>query len=87
MTRWSWPAWDDLVRSLARYPTAVLTVNDATGYPFSVRCVPEPDPARQVLKVTMPRIWTPRRVRPGSCANPKFQPDPSVDEHGPIVSF
>jgi len=46
--------WDDLVRSLAKYPTAVLTVTDAAGYPFSLRCVPEPDPARQVLKVTLP---------------------------------
>jgi hypothetical protein len=46
--------WDDLVAGLRKYPTAVLTVTDAAGYPFSIRCVPEPDPDRQVLKVTLP---------------------------------
>jgi hypothetical protein len=46
--------WDDLVRNLGKYPTAVLTVTDAAGYPFSIRCVPEPDPARQILKVDLP---------------------------------
>lgn len=46
--------WDDLVRNLARYPTAVVTVHDATGYPFSIRCTPRPDPARHVLQVDLP---------------------------------
>lgn len=46
--------WDDLVRSLGDYPTAVLTAIDATGYPFSIRLVPQPDPARQVLAVLLP---------------------------------
>ena len=46
--------WDDLVRNLSKYPTAVLTVTDAAGYPFSIRCVPEPDPDRQVLRVNLP---------------------------------
>jgi hypothetical protein len=46
--------WDDLVRNLEHYPTAVLTVSDAGGYPFSIRCVPKPDSARQVLEVRIP---------------------------------
>lgn len=46
--------WDDLVRSLARYPTVVLTVLDGAGYPFSIRCVPRPDPAGRVFAVDVP---------------------------------
>jgi hypothetical protein len=46
--------WDDLVRNLAKYPSAVLTVHDSAGYPFSIRCVPRPDAARQVLHVDLP---------------------------------
>ena len=46
--------WDDLVRDLGTYPSAVLTVTDAAGHPYSIRCTPEPDPARQVLRVTVP---------------------------------
>jgi hypothetical protein len=46
--------WDDLVRNLGKYPTAVLTVTDAAAYPFSIRCVPEPDPDGQVLRVNLP---------------------------------
>ena len=55
--------WDDLLRNLGRYPTAVLTVRDAAGYPFSLRCVPRPDAARQVLEVDVP---TYARARPGA---------------------
>jgi hypothetical protein len=46
--------WDDLMRHLRKYPTAVLTVMDVDGYPFSIRCVPETDEARQVLRVGLP---------------------------------
>ncbi len=46
--------WADLVRHLARYPSAVLTGLDADGYPFSLRCVPEPDAAQQALRVVLP---------------------------------
>ena len=46
--------WDDLVRNLAKYPSAVLTVHDSAVYPFSIRCVPRPDAARQVLVVDLP---------------------------------
>lgn len=46
--------WDDLVRHLSKYPTAVLTIIDTAGYPYSIRCTPEPNPARQVLRVALP---------------------------------
>ena len=46
--------WDDLMRHLGKYPTAIVTVIDADGYPFSIRCVPEADEARQVLRVALP---------------------------------
>ena len=57
--------WDDLVRSLGNYPSAILTVVDDSGYPFSVRCVPEPDPVRQVLKVVLPGYVHARPGRAG----------------------
>lgn len=46
--------WDELVRNLAKYPTAVLTVTDRAGYPFSIRCVPRPDARRRALAVDVP---------------------------------
>ncbi len=46
--------WDDLVHRLKDYPTAVLTVTDSAGHSFSIRCTPEPDESRQVLRVTVP---------------------------------
>ncbi len=46
--------WDDLVRKLARYPSVVLTVVGADGYPYSVRCVPVPDASRKVFRMMLP---------------------------------
>lgn len=46
--------WDDLVRKLSKYPTAVITVMDGDGYPFSVRCVPVPDEDIRVLHIPLP---------------------------------
>ena len=46
--------WDDIVRHLADFPTAVLTAVDDTGYPFSVRCAPEPDDSTQTLRFRLP---------------------------------
>ena len=46
--------WAEVVKHLARYPTAVLTSLDAEGYPFSVRCVPEPVAAEQALRLALP---------------------------------
>ncbi len=57
--------WDDLVRHLADFPTAVLTAVDDTGYPFSVRCVPETDATMQTLRFGL-REDTRIRVGPAS---------------------
>jgi hypothetical protein len=46
--------WDKVVKHLAKYPSAVLTGMDGEGYPFSLRCKPEPDAAKQALKITLP---------------------------------
>ncbi len=46
--------WDKAVKNLAEYPTAVLTGIDSEGYPFSIRCKPEVDAAKQVLYITVP---------------------------------
>lgn len=41
--------WADLVKQLKSFPSAVLTGLDAEGYPFSIRCIPQPDRAQEVL--------------------------------------
>jgi hypothetical protein len=46
--------WNDLVKHLAAFSSAVLTGVDAAGYPFSLRCQPVPDAEAQVLRVTVP---------------------------------
>jgi hypothetical protein len=46
--------WDDLLNKLKKYPSAVLTAMDSNGYPFSIRCVPEPDSSTQTLKLPLP---------------------------------
>lgn len=46
--------WDKLMRYLNQFDSAVLTGYDPMGYPFSVRCTPQPDVARQVLRVQTP---------------------------------
>ena len=46
--------WADVVQQLARYPSAVVTGLDAEGYPFSLRCVPEPLAADQALRLVLP---------------------------------
>ncbi len=46
--------WYDIVSHLADFPSAVLTGVDATGYPFSIRCKPEPDAIKWVLRVQIP---------------------------------
>ena len=43
--------WDKVVKALSQYPSAILTGLDANGYPFSQRCKPQPDVARQVLTI------------------------------------
>ena len=46
--------WADLVKRLKSFPSAVLTGLDAEGYPFSFRCIPQPDPSKEVLLVQIP---------------------------------
>lgn len=46
--------WNEIVRTMAHYDSAVLTFVDADGFPFSGRCVPQQDEARQVIRVTLP---------------------------------
>ena len=46
--------WHKLIKHLSRFPGAVITAFDADGFPFSVRCVPQPDSAAQVLRVQLP---------------------------------
>jgi hypothetical protein len=43
--------WDDIVKNLKEYPSAVLTGLDENGYPISVRCKPEPIAAKRALRV------------------------------------
>jgi hypothetical protein len=52
--------WDEILRHLPDFESAVLTGIDAEGYPYSVRCRPQPD--ARVLRVQLPS-YVP--VRPG----------------------
>ena len=54
--------WDELVGLLADFGSAVLTGVDASGYPFSLRCQPEPDGVAQVLRVRVPQY---ANIQPG----------------------
>ena len=46
--------WNKVARNVSCFPGAVLTAPDADGYPFSVRCIPKPDPVAQVLRLQLP---------------------------------
>jgi hypothetical protein len=54
--------WAEVRRHLQGFSSPVLTGLDADGYPFSIRCSPEPDEAQQVLRVRVPG-WA--RIGPG----------------------
>ncbi len=54
--------WAEVRRQLRRFSSPVLTGVDSDGYPFSIRCAPEPDETQQLLRVSLPR-WT--RIKPG----------------------
>jgi len=43
--------WNEIVANLSKFPNAVLTGLDANGYPFSIRCQPQPSPSTQVLLI------------------------------------
>src|SRR5215218_2999835 len=55
-----WTVWDEIVRHLPSFESAVLTGLDAEGYPYSVRCRPRIDPTARTLKVQLPAA-----IRPG----------------------
>ena len=46
--------WDDLMKHLPDFESAVLTAVDDEGYPFSVRCWPYPEAVVEVLRVQLP---------------------------------
>lgn len=46
--------WAEIVKYLPTFRSAVLTGTDPQGYPLSVRCMPEPDGAARVLRITLP---------------------------------
>ncbi len=43
--------WTDLIKAMAGFPDAVLTGVDTQGFPSSVRCRPQPDPAIRALHI------------------------------------
>lgn len=45
--------WHEIVSNLPKFSSAVLTGTDADGYPFSIRCKPEVDQARQVVRIEL----------------------------------
>jgi hypothetical protein len=46
--------WPEIRRYLRRFPSAVLSGVDSTGYPVSIRCQPEPDEQLKLLRITIP---------------------------------
>ena len=48
--------WAELMKNLKAYPSAVLTGLDLEGFPFSVRCIPQPDPVEKILLVQLPPL-------------------------------
>lgn len=54
--------WNDIVKHLPEYQSAVFTGLDSSGYPFSVRCRPKLDPSNHVLRIALPHTT---RIQPG----------------------
>lgn len=46
--------WNDLGKYSVQFASAVLTGVDAEGYPYSIRCTPEFDDDKQVVRLTLP---------------------------------
>jgi len=46
--------WSDILKYSDHYESAVLTVLADDGYPFSLRCNPEPDSANKTLRLVLP---------------------------------
>ncbi len=45
--------WADIEKNLSEYPSAVITIVDDRGYPFSFCCKPEPDASSQTLRLLL----------------------------------
>ncbi|HEU0025506.1 MAG TPA: hypothetical protein VFQ25_00180 [Ktedonobacterales bacterium] len=56
--------WERLTSQLARYESAVLNGPDRDGYPYSVRCHPQPDAATRTLLLS--DVTAPLREGPAS---------------------
>jgi len=46
--------WNDIVKNIEEYPSAVLTLVDERGYPFSLRCTAKPESSSQTLRLQLP---------------------------------
>lgn len=46
--------WAEIVKEMADFESAVLAGVDDSGYPYSIRCKPEPDAGEQVLRMRLP---------------------------------
>jgi len=57
--------WDEIVRQLQEYDSAVLTVVNEDGYPYSIRCTPTPDPENKILRLELPDIESIKQGRAG----------------------
>jgi hypothetical protein len=57
--------WDEIVRLLPSFDSAVLTGVDADGYPYSVRCSPSADSTARMLRVQLP-TYAPIQAGPAS---------------------
>jgi hypothetical protein len=57
--------WNDILKELPEYQSAVLTWIDNAGYPFSVRCTPKPDYDAKVLRMQL-RMGTGIKSGPAS---------------------
>lgn len=55
--------WDDIVRHLPDFESAVLTALDAEGYPYSVRCRPRINPDERILRIRL-TVDAPLRAGP-----------------------
>ena len=50
--------WSDILKYSGEYQSAVLTVVDSAGYPFSLRCQPQPDSATETIRLEIPASTT-----------------------------
>ena len=46
--------WNEIVKNLPDFQSAVLIGVEASGYPFSIRCKPEMDAKLRLLRVDLP---------------------------------